>query len=84
MLNLQRITFSYVPAEAEIPIVAWFLDKLDKRLKLHEAYLTITDMKFGRSGLDISWYLSGNINEDLEEEIEEQLEWVCRKVNRTI
>ncbi len=84
MLHFHRITFSYFPAEAEIPIVAWFLDKLDKRLKLHAAYLTITDMKFGRSGLDISWYLSGNMNEDLEAEIEEQLEWICRKANKAI
>jgi len=82
--QLHRITFDYSPAEAEIPIVTWFLESLDHKLEPHQANLTISDMNFGRGGLDISWYLTGSFTEDFESELEEQFEWVCRKANRDL
>lgn len=82
MRHLHRITFAYFPAEANIPVVAWFLENLDRRLEEHQAYLTISDMKFGRAGLDISWDLTGSVTEAFESELEDQFEWVCRKANK--
>lgn len=73
MSHFQRITFAYFPAEARIPIVAWFLENLDRNLEVHQAELSINDMKFGRSGLDISWHLTGNVTEAFESELEEHV-----------
>jgi len=82
MSHFRRITFAYIPTEAGIGIVAWFLEMLDLKLEEHQAFLTINDMKFGRAGLDISWHLSGNVTEAFESELEEQFEWICRKASK--
>ena len=83
MSHFQRITFAYFPMEARIPIVAWFLENLDLKLEKHQLDLWIGDMKFGRAGLEISWYLTGNVTEAFECELEDQFEWVCRKANKS-
>tara|TARA_R110001583_G_scaffold191554_2_gene357052 strand:+ start:2686 stop:2940 length:255 start_codon:yes stop_codon:yes gene_type:complete len=82
--HFHRITFAYFPAEAEIPVVAWFLQSLGSKLEEHQVFLTISDMKFGRAGLDISWYLTGAVTEEFESELEGQFEWVCRKANKNL
>jgi hypothetical protein len=82
MSHFRRITFAYLPTEAGIDIVVWFLEMLDLKLEEHQAFLTINDMKFGRAGLDISWHLSGNVTEAFESELEEQFEWICRKASK--
>ena len=84
MNHFHRITFAYFPTEARIPIVAWFLENLDRKLEEHHAELSINDMKFGRAGLDISWHLTCNATEALESELEEQFEWICRKASRAL
>lgn len=83
MNHFQRITFAYLPTEARIPIVDWFLANLDRRLEEHRVDLWISDMKFGRAGLDISWHLTGNVTEAFECELEDQFEWVCRKASKS-
>lgn len=82
MSHFKRITFAYFPTEAKIPIVAWFLHKLERKLEAHGTDLWISDMKFGRAGLDISWQLTGDFTEAFESELEEQFEWVCRKASK--
>ena len=83
MRHFHRITFAYFPAEANIPIVAWFLKSLGRKLEENQAYLAISDMKFGRAGLEISWHLTGNVTEALESELEEQFQWICQKANKS-
>jgi hypothetical protein len=45
MRHFHRIAFEYCPAEAEIPIVAWFLESLGHQLEeKNQALLTISDI----------------------------------------
>lgn len=79
-----HIRFSYFPAEAEIPAVAWYLRNLDRKLSDNQASLLISDMKFGRAGLEISWCLTGDYTEALELELERDFEWICRRAESMI
>lgn len=80
MYDLKRIRFAYFPAEAEIPVIAWYLKQLDLRLTEAGACLSINDIKFGRAGLEISWDLTGIDSEELESVLEAEIDWVCRRV----
>ena len=84
MRNFKRIKFDYPPAEAETPIIDWFLVSLDRRLEQHHALLTISDMKFSRGSLSVSWNLTGNFSPSFEEQLEEEFEWVCRRANQVV
>lgn len=80
MHDFQRIEFSYPAAEAEHQVVAWCLRQLDLKLSGTDAKLIISDMKFGRAGLEVSWDLTGDYSRELEAELEREFEWICRRV----
>lgn len=84
MTDFERIHFAYFPLEAELPVVAWCLKMLDLKLVETDAKLMISDIKFGRGGLEISWDLTGDYSEGLESEIEQEMEWICRRVATAI
>lgn len=84
MVDFKCIRFAYFPLEAEIPLVSWYLKNLDRRLVGTGVKLMVSDMKFGRGGLEISWDLSGDYSEGLESEIEQEMEWICRRVATAI
>jgi hypothetical protein len=80
MDDFERIRFLYFPSEAELAIVRWFLRKLDHKLSETDAGLLISDMKFGRGGLEISYCLTDTYTEELESVVEEEMDWICRRV----
>jgi hypothetical protein len=77
--DFKRLSFAYLPAEAAMPVVRWYLHKLDLKLAETDARLVISDMKFGRSGLEINYDLIGFYSESLETEVDQEMEWVCRR-----
>lgn len=79
MTDFKRIRFAYFPAEAELPVVKWFLNQLDEKLAATSASLLISDMKWGRAGLEINWDLTGTYSEALESELEQEFDWICCK-----
>ena len=80
MDDFERVRFVYFPSEAELPIVQWFLSKLDHKLTETGASLLISDMKFGRAGLEISYSLTDSYTQELESVVEEEMDWICRRV----
>tara|TARA_R100001591_G_scaffold110311_1_gene121140 strand:- start:188 stop:445 length:258 start_codon:yes stop_codon:yes gene_type:complete len=85
MGDFECISFAYDPPEAAIPVVSWYLKKLDQALIGHDVKLIISDMKFRRGGvLDISWDLVGKYSEEFEALLEQEIEWVCRKAATSI
>lgn len=82
--NFKRIRFAYLPSEAAMPVVQWYLQKLDLKLADTDACLVISDMKFGRSGLEISWDMTGVFSDDLESVLEQEIEWICRKATKSV
>jgi len=82
--DFKRIRFAYLPSEAAMPVVQWYLQKLDLKLADTDAYLVISDMKFGRSGLEIGWDVTGACSEELEDMLEQEIEWICRKATKSI
>jgi hypothetical protein len=82
MHDFERIHFAYFAQEAELPIVVWCLKRMDLKLAETDAKLMISDMKFGRGGLEISWDLTGAYSEELESELEQEFEWICRKATK--
>ena len=82
MDEFECISFAYFPPEAEIPVVSWCLKRLDLKLAETGASLLISDMKFVRGGLDISWDLTGTYSSDLEWELEQQFDWIYRKATK--
>ena len=82
--DFRRIRFAYFPAEAAMPVVLWYLQKLDLKLAETDACLVISDMKFGRSGLEISWDVTGACSDKLESMLEREMEWICRKATKSV
>lgn len=82
MPNLKCIHFAYFPKEAEIPVVIWCLKRLDKRLAETGAMLVVSDMKFGRGGMEVSWDLTGAYSDELESALEQEIEWMCRRATK--
>lgn len=82
--DFKHIRFAYSPAEAAMPVVQWYLQMLDLRLADTDACLVISDMKFGRCGLEIRWDVTGACSDELESVLEQEIEWICRKATKIV